>query len=376
MSGLLAKSDLIGLDGMTSLVTGGEPPLLVKHRQAFEDYARDKAQGYAGYWKHWAVNEEVRSLAAELLGMQAGNISLIGSASEGISQVVSSVDWRAGDNAVTADVEYASGRFAFAGLQKLGVEARIIRTGHWRVDLEQLVAACDERTRLVYVSQVGYKTGQQLDTRYLSVALAERGIPFINDVSHALGVTPVDGQHADFTVCSGYKWLLGTQTGIFCWNQDRRPTFEPRGIGWRSSIAREPGGEISPRTDANRVQVGNSNHLDVYLLRESLKTIREVGVDRIRRHVLRLGDRLIEGLRDMDLEITTPEAHEDRAGNICFVHPDPGGLEKLAAAENILFWGDEGRIRISIHLFNDESDIDTLIQFLKNNRAHLKQIES
>jgi selenocysteine lyase/cysteine desulfurase len=372
LPGLIAKSEFIGLDGVTSLVTGGEPPLLQKHRQAFEDYANDKAQGHAGYWKHWAVNEEVRALAAAMLNLQTHNISLIGSASEGISQVVSSIDWRAGDNAVTADVEYASGRFAFAGLQKFGVEARIQKTRRWRVDVRELVAMCDSNTRLVYVSQVGYKTGQLLDLSYLSHALTERGVPLINDVSHALGVTPVDGNHADFTVCAGYKWLLGTQTGIFAWNKTRRPVFEPRGIGWRSWVAQEPGGEIRPRPDANRVQVGNSNHLDVYLLRESLQTILEVGVDRIRRHVIRLGDRLLEALRELDLYITTPEAPDERAGNICFLHPDPGRLVQLAATENILFWGDEGRIRISIHLFNDESDVDTVIDFLKNNRAHLK----
>jgi cysteine desulfurase/selenocysteine lyase len=371
MSGLVEKADFIGLDGITSLVSGGEPPLLARHRQAFEDYASDKARGYDGYWRHWTVNEEVRALAADLLNVPADNISLIGSTSEGIAQVVSSIDWRAGDNAVTADTEYASGRFAFAGLKKNRVEARIIRTEDGHVDLRQLVAACDERTRLVYVSQVSYKTGQQLDTHYLSSVLAERKVPLINDVSHALGVTPVDGTHADFTVCAGYKWILGTQTGIFCWNRHRRPIFEPTGIGWRSATSQEPGGVITPRTDANRVQVGNSNHLDVYLLRESLQYIRDVGIDRIRQHVLRLGDRLIEALVDLDLEITTPEAHEERAGNICFLHPDPGRLVDLAASENILFWGDEGRIRISIHLFNDDADIDTLIQFLKKNRSQL-----
>ena len=35
-----------------------------------------------------------------------------------------------------------------------------------------------------------------------------------------------------------------------------------------------------------------------------------------------------------------------------------------AAAQNILIWGDVGRVRVSIHLFNDEEDIDTLVDFL------------
>ena len=371
MTGLAPKSDFIALEGTSSLVAGGETPLLKRHRDAFEAYAHDKARGFVGYWDHWSVNEEVRSLLADMLELQADDVSLTGSASEGIAQVISSIDWRKGDNAVTAEMEYASGRFAFSGLRKFGVDARTVDARGWRIDAEQLVEACDDRTRLVYISQVNYQTGQQVDIDYLSAELASRGIPLLNDVSHALGVTPVDGRQADFLVCCGYKWLLATQTGIFVWNRKRWPTFEPRGIGWRSAASHEIKGEFTPRNDANRAQVGNSNHLDVYLLRESLKYIQEVGVDKIRQHVLRLGDTLLATLNELGVEIITPESHDERAGNICFVHPDPRKIVDLAAAENILLWGDVGRIRVSIHLFNDEADIGKLNEFLSRNRALL-----
>jgi selenocysteine lyase/cysteine desulfurase len=354
------------------LVSGGEPPLLKRHRHAFEAYANDKARGFVGYWNHWTVNEEVRALLGEMLNLQADDISLTGCASEGISQVVSSIDWQKGDNAVTAAMEYASGKFAFSALKKFGVDARIVEFPGWRIDERQLIDACDEKTRLVYVSQVSYLTGQELDMEFLSAELATRNIPLLNDASHALGVTPVDGHLADFTVCAGYKWLLGTHTGIFVWNRKRWPTFEPRGIGWRSASTNEYTEEFLPRKDANRAQVGNSNHLDVYLLRESLKYIQAIGVDEIRQHVLKLGDTLISALHELGVALITPEARDERAGNICFVHPDPRKIVDLAAAENILLWGDSGRVRVSIHLFNDEDDIEALIQFLSNNQASLK----
>ena len=179
-----------------------------------------------------------------------------------------------------------------------------------------------------------------------------------------MGVVPVDGRQADFIVCSGYKWLLGTQTGIFAWNRKRWPTFAPRGIGWRSASSQRDGC-FEPRADANRAQVGNSNHLDVYLLRESLRYIQQIGVNEIHQHVLRLGDRLMDSLATLGVEIITPTARDERAGNICFVHPDPGGVVDRAASKNIFIWGDVNRIRVSIHLFNDEEDIDTLVEFLK-----------
>jgi len=230
MAGLVPKTDFISLQGKTSLVAGGEPPLLKRHRDAFEEYAKDKSQGYSGYWQHWAVNEEVRTLLADMLHLATDDISLLGSASEGISQVVSSIDWYADDNAVTADLDFASGRFAFSRLKRFGVEPRIVDGHGSYVDVEKILEACDEKTRLVYISQVNYNTGQHIDIAPLSAELAARGIPLLNDASHAMGVVPVDGRDADFVVCCGYKWLLGAQTGALS-------SSDPGGWGkWRNMM--------------------------------------------------------------------------------------------------------------------------------------------
>ncbi len=216
---LAPKSDFIGLEGITLLATGGEPPLLKSHREAFEEFARDKARGFEGYRAHLAVGDDVRSRLATLTGLSADDFALLGSASAGIASVLSSIDWRSGDNVVTSSLEYASGRYAFARLAGLKVETRLVEPAGWQVELDGLIAACDARTRIVYVSQVSYLTGQALDIATLSAALRPHGIALLVDVSHALGVVPVDGRLADFIVCAGYKWLLGTHTGILAWNK-------------------------------------------------------------------------------------------------------------------------------------------------------------
>jgi selenocysteine lyase/cysteine desulfurase len=108
------KSDFIGLEGKIHLATGGEPPLLKAHRQAFERFASDKAGGNAGYRRHWEVVNEVRERIARWLRLEPGDIALLGNASEGIMRVVSSFDWRPGDNVVVPELDYASGRYALA----------------------------------------------------------------------------------------------------------------------------------------------------------------------------------------------------------------------------------------------------------------------
>lgn len=304
---LARKSDFIGLDGITHLATGGEPPLLKAHREAFEAFARDKARGFTGYEAHWAVGDEVRVGLAAMTGLAADDFALVGSASAGIASVLSSFDWRAGDNVVTSSLEYASGRYAFARLKGLGVETRLAEPAGWRVEVDDLIAACDERTRIVYVSQVSYLTGQALDIAALSAALSPRGIAVLVDVSHTPGVIPVDSRLADFMVCASYKWLLGTHTGILAWNRSSWPDFEPLQIGWNSASPGPKPGTYTVKKSAGRAEAGNPNHLDIYLLHTSLAYLADIGIERIARHARSLGGTLRSAFAELGLDVTTPE---------------------------------------------------------------------
>ena len=132
---------------------------------------------------------------AALTGLPAADHALIGSASEGIARALSAIDWRPGDNVVVSALDYASGRHSMLRLGQLGVEPRIVPGRGWRIEPADLLAACDARTRAVYVSQVTSLTGQRVDVAALAAGLPQ-GTMLIVDASHALGVVPVDGRLA------------------------------------------------------------------------------------------------------------------------------------------------------------------------------------
>jgi selenocysteine lyase/cysteine desulfurase len=66
----------------------------------------------------------------------------------------------------------------------------------------------------------------------------------------------------------------------------------------------------------------------------------------------------------LGLDVTTPEDPSARAGNICFRHANPEGLMRRAASDGLFIWGDNGRVRISTHLFNDNDDLQALFDRL------------
>src|SRR5919202_4436594 len=100
------------------------------------------------------------------------------------------------------------------------------------------------------------------------------------------------------------------------------------------------------------------------VLDNALAYLEGIGVERIERHVLALGGLLWPELQRRGLPLLTPEAPERRGPNVCFLHPDPAGLERALAARGVLVWAGDGRIRVSFHAYNDQADVERLLAAL------------
>lgn len=358
------RGDFIGLEGKTHLATGGEPPLLAAHRAAFEAFARDKSDGHPGYRRHWAVADEVRARLAGWLGLGPGEVALLGNSSDAIMRVVSGLGCEPGDNVVVPALDYASGRYALASLRERGVELRLVPADGWELSTQRLLAACDDRTRLIYVSQVNALTGQHLDIPAIAAGLAGSPAALLVDASHALGAVPVPGAHADFVVSSCYKFALGVHQGVLGWNRRRRPDFRAAGAGWMSATPGRDPGEFVRKPDAGQLEYGNVSHLGTYLLRESLDYLESFGIEAIAGHVRALSGRLVEGMRALGLDVMTPAEPARRAANAAFAHPDSTGIMQRAAREDILLWADNDRVRASAHLFTRPDDVERTLDRL------------
>jgi cysteine desulfurase / selenocysteine lyase len=365
---LIDKSEFVGLDGVAHLCTGGEAPWLRSHDAACARFGALKSAGMAGREQMFVTAERVRGRAARLLGVTAAEVAFLAHASEGLNQAVRSVDWRAGDNVVFADLEYPSLIYPAALLRERGVEPRVVRTRDHYLALDDLAAQVDRRTRLVLVSQVSYLTGQRLDLARCANIARGAGAWLAVDATHAAGVVPVPGAICDFVVSSCYKWLLATHgVGLFAYSARRVGTLAPHTVGWHSVGHR--GGTSDPlampwRADASRLEAGNPSLLGLAVLDNALQRLEALVPADVERHARDLGRPLIEGLRRRGFPVITPEPAAERAGNICFLADDAAGLAARLAERGVLVWGGEGRIRVSPHVHCDATDIDRFFDAL------------
>ena len=360
MPGLIPKTEFIGIDHVAHLATGGEAPVLRANLAAATQFLLDKGDGMPGRERFFATADRTRVALAARLGGRPEDIAFLGSASEGFHVASEGIDWRPGDNVVVGLSEFPSVLLAWQRLRPRGVEVRAVGREPV-VTHEEIAAAVDGRTRAIAVSHVAYLTGARHDLRRLR-ALADRvGARLVVDASHALGVVPVDGTLCDVVVACCYKWVLAVHgVGVFYVNSRRWPDLAAPWVGWHSTHRDDDWRrrtEYRLREDGSRFEAGNPPFLPVYVLESALRTLDRIDPRASEAYVLALGGTLRAGLVKLGLTVLTPEAPEERAGNIVFATDRSLEVGRALQDAGVLVWAGEGRVRLSVHVFNDEADV-------------------
>ena len=138
-------------------------PLPGPTRDAIAHWLTEAAEQGGPAWPRWDHRlNEVHSIAAAMVGASPDEIGLARSTTDGVTIVAEGFPWRAGENVVLPTDEFPTNQYPWLNLESRGVEVRrIAMEGH--VDLNRLEAACDQRTRLVAMSWVGFLSGWRSD---------------------------------------------------------------------------------------------------------------------------------------------------------------------------------------------------------------------
>lgn len=369
MQSLAPQHDFIGVEDSAYLYTGAESAPLKSQTQALERYIRERPRAEAGRAEHIATERRCKQQLAALMGCAADDVGLVGSASEAIILIASGIDFKPGDNIVTNDLEFPSTVLPWIQMKEHGIEVRLVRSRDWQFTPEEVVAQIDDRTRLVAVSHVSYLSGLRLDLAPIAEAAHAQGALLLADVTQSLGVAPVDVSDYDFAVASTYKWLLGIHGGgVLYWNRARLPDFAPGAVGWFSVsdfLSDDRFERITWKPTAERFELGMPSYAAIYALENGVRYLQQFGADRIGAHVEALGDELIEGLQGQGWTVMTPVERERRAGNIAIAVADAVTVRDALIEKSVHTWGGDGRVRASLHLYNDSADVQSYLAALR-----------
>ncbi|NQU37588.1 MAG: aminotransferase class V-fold PLP-dependent enzyme [Actinobacteria bacterium] len=309
--------------------------------------------------------------AADLLGAAPEEIALLRSTSEGVNLVAEGFPWQPGDNVVTLADEFPTNQYAWLNQADRGVETRRIPVGPEGVELDAIAQTCDDRTRIVTISWVSYCTGRRFDLDRLAAMAHQRGALLFVDGIQGLGVLPLDVRQTpiDFLAADGHKWLLGPEgAGIFYIRREHLDRLRPIGLGWNSvahahDFARI---ELNLKNTAARYEGGSQNMAGMIALASSVELLLGLGQAAIAERIRETTDVACRRLQTIGAQIVSDRRPDRKSGIVVFEMPgrDPVKLREKCLREDVVLSCRSGKLRISVHGYNNLEDLDRLVDAL------------
>ena len=301
-------------------------------------------QGGRTSWEHWGQStEDARAVFARLVGVDVDRVAVGSTVSELVGSVVTALP--PGTRVVVPEIEFTSTLFPLLVQRRLDVRP---------VPFADLVQAIDQDVGAVAFSAVQMSTGEVADVDAIVSAAAGVGAITLCDATQALGWLPLDAGSFDALVCGAYKWLMAPRGSAFLTASERLlGSAVPHSAGWYAGEdvhASYFGPPLRLAASARRLDISPAWFSWVGT-EPALALLEQIGIEAIHEHDVALANRFRAGigLEPSDSAIVCADL--------------PGAAERLQDA-GIVAAVRGGRLRTSWHLYNDEADVDRVLELV------------
>ena len=344
----------------------GIPPTCVL--DALSRYGEDKLLGMDGRERHSEVWRRVKNRVAAAYGLSAEEIGICSCSSEAYNLAAMALQLREGDEVIINDLDFPAGATPWLH-PSCPATVKVWRARNWALRVEDLIPLLSPRTRFVTTSLVSFFNGHKVDLPAVSDAVRRHSSALLSvDVTQALGRIPLNLSDVDLIVSSTHKWILashgGGLVGIPSASADRLTA--PAG-GWfhlENAFDADRFERVVPKLGAASFSVGMPNYPAVYAIDAGLEYIESVGVAEIDHHCRPLIRTCFDALKSMPVDVITPDEPDRLAGILALMHPHAERIHAALHEQDIHVMCHAGRLRIAIHGYNTEADVERLIETL------------
>jgi kynureninase len=345
---------------------------------------RDRLAEYADLWSTrgvrawadawWELPVQVGDAIAPLLGAAPNEVAMVANVSVAHAAVLSALDFRGPrDTVVMTALDFPSVRYAVEGMaERLGARVVVVPAADdgMSVDEDALCAAIDERTRLVAISHVLFRSAYVLDAARVVRHAHAAGALVMLDAYHSVGVLPVDvgAIGCDFLAGGVLKWLCGGPGGCFLY---AAPDVEARAgapvlpalTGWQAHRRPFAFEDAMAHADgAWRWLTGTPSVPALYAALEGPRLVHAAGIDAVRAKSRRQTARLIALADERGYPVRAPRDPERRGGTVAF--DVPHGYEvaqELLARDIVVDFRPGAGIRVAPHFYTSDEELEAAV---------------
>jgi kynureninase len=354
---------------------GAMPRRAYDHLRAFADLW---VQEGINAWHDWLpeVDRAAERIGA-IIGAPRGSMVMATNVSQIQALLASCLDYpRERNKVVYTDLNFPSVSYVWQEERRRGAEVVVVPSADGiHPPMERLLEAIDERTLIVPISQVVFRSSAIKDVPAVVARAREVGAMVLLDCYQAAGTVPfnVVDLGVDFACGGSVKWLCGGPGAAYLYvRADRIPQLRPRATGWFGH--EQPFAFTMPEqryaTGVWRYMAGTPAVAALYQARAGAEIIAEIGVEKIRQKSLRQTARVIEICDRAGYRLNTPRAAGHRGGTICFDFDDSEKVARTLNATGFLCdWRPRSGIRMSPHFYTSDEEVERFMAEV----AHLRR---
>jgi kynureninase len=339
-----------------------------------DTWAERGVRAWAEGW--WTMPVTVGDAIGRLIGAAPGSVVMHQNVSVCQSVILSCFDLGGTRNKIVyEDLNFPSVMYVYEAHRDLGARVEMVASEDGiTIPLDRYLAAIDERTLLVPLSHVVFKSGFVQDVAAIVKRAHEVGAYVVADLYQSAGTVPVDvaAWDVDFATGGSVKWLCGGPGAGYLYVAPRLfARLKPRVTGWMAHahpFAFETGA-IDYASDATRFLHGSPAIPALYAARAGQRILETIGIAAVRRKSMRQVQMLMDLARDLGLATRTPADPEKRGGMVILDVPHGAAVTReLLRREIVVDHRPGAGIRYSPHFYTDD---DELVRAVRETRQIL-----
>ncbi len=321
------------------------------------------------------IADELRGMYAKMIGAVKRSVGLGMNTSQGLNIAAFGLPLKTGDEVLVSDVEFPAVFYCFrAAAEARGLKLKMIKSRDMCFDIDEFQKAITKRTRVLALSYVQFFNGYKNDLKTIAEICKKKKIFLVVDGIQGMGVEPINVRKLGIDVFTSgcQKWMLSPQgCGFFYISDEVREIIKPPfmswlGVDWKMKFSDLFHYDREYFDSAQKFEMGFYSVLNLMGMRAAATLFEDLGIGNIREHNHGLIDRLASFIKsNSHYRITSEMKALHRSSIFTFTCDKVKELHQELLKEKIILVNREGSIRVSVHLFNDESDIDKLAGVLE-----------
>ncbi|WP_158944082.1 aminotransferase class V-fold PLP-dependent enzyme [Granulicella sp. S190] len=373
---LIWRSEFPILQHTTYMISHSLGPMPRRVQTAMQEFTNTWATRGIRAWEEgwWMMPITCGNLVGSIIGAPKGRVVMHQNVSICQSIITSCFDWNGRRNKLVTDgLNFPSNDYIYHGLERLGAEiVSVSSQDGLTIPLERILDAIDERTQLVSISHVAFRSSYLQDLAAITQKAHEVGALIVADLYQSAGIVPLDvtALDLDFATGGSVKWLLGGPgAGYLYVRPDLDLKLHPAATGWAAHA--HPfefmSGPIDYAPDIRRFLNGTPNVPAMYSVKSGYEIVHEIGVEAIRAKSQRQTQRLISLAQDAGMVVHSPLDPEARGGTVILdVSNGREVTAELTRRQILVDFRPGAGIRIAPHFYTSDDEIEYAIHELQS----------